>query len=153
MHRNYLLKKRLSKGPDKIVLSAADFVFPIDTRRVSLKHAFYYAIFNYSKFSVYHSWFERFLFYLVEHSRQKHSTNYLVCYDLCSVFIWNRFRWLLFLHLPFMIVSSCHVYARLFVYKYFADGKTCETLRGLRRTGRLKNVWFSIARESWNTCN
>lgn len=34
-HRNYLLKKRLSKGPNKIVLSAADFVFPIDTRRVS----------------------------------------------------------------------------------------------------------------------
>lgn len=36
MHRrNYLLKKRLSKGPNKIVLSAADFVFPIDVRRVS----------------------------------------------------------------------------------------------------------------------
>lgn len=33
--RNYLLKKRLSKGPNKIVLSAADFVFPIDMRRVS----------------------------------------------------------------------------------------------------------------------
>ncbi|XP_031621510.1 uncharacterized protein LOC116339642 [Contarinia nasturtii] len=32
--RNYLLKKRLSKGPNKIVLSAADFVFPIDVRRV-----------------------------------------------------------------------------------------------------------------------
>lgn len=36
-HRNYLLKKRLSKGPNKIVLSSADFVFPIDVRRVSLQ--------------------------------------------------------------------------------------------------------------------
>lgn len=35
MCRNYLLKKRLSKGPNKIVLSSADFVFPIDMRRVS----------------------------------------------------------------------------------------------------------------------
>uniref|UniRef100_A0A1A9VGW6 guanylate cyclase n=1 Tax=Glossina austeni TaxID=7395 RepID=A0A1A9VGW6_GLOAU len=32
--RNYLLKKRLSKGPNKIVLSANDFVFPVDSRRV-----------------------------------------------------------------------------------------------------------------------
>ncbi|XP_037038134.1 uncharacterized protein LOC119075714 isoform X2 [Bradysia coprophila] len=32
--RNYLLRKRLSKGPNKIVLSATDFVFPIDARRV-----------------------------------------------------------------------------------------------------------------------
>lgn len=28
------MKKRLSKGPNKIVLSASDFVFPVDTRRV-----------------------------------------------------------------------------------------------------------------------
>ncbi|XP_063708957.1 uncharacterized protein LOC134837507 [Culicoides brevitarsis] len=32
--RNYLLKKRLSKGPNKIVLSTSDFVFPVDARRV-----------------------------------------------------------------------------------------------------------------------
>ncbi|KAL5273307.1 GUCY2D family protein [Megaselia abdita] len=32
--RNYFLRKRLSKGPNKIVLSASDFVFPVDTRRV-----------------------------------------------------------------------------------------------------------------------
>ncbi|XP_067620043.1 uncharacterized protein [Eurosta solidaginis] len=32
--RNYYLRKRLSKGPNKIVLSAEDFVFPIDSRRV-----------------------------------------------------------------------------------------------------------------------
>ncbi|XP_055676626.1 uncharacterized protein LOC129785955 [Lutzomyia longipalpis] len=32
--RNYLLKKRLSKGPNKIVLSPSDFVFPVDSRRV-----------------------------------------------------------------------------------------------------------------------
>ncbi|XP_065363911.1 uncharacterized protein LOC135957121 [Calliphora vicina] len=32
--RNYLLRKRLSKGPNKIVLSANDFVFPVDSRRV-----------------------------------------------------------------------------------------------------------------------
>ncbi|XP_053956058.1 uncharacterized protein LOC128861702 [Anastrepha ludens] len=32
--RNYLLRKRLSKGPNKIVLSADDFVFPVDSRRV-----------------------------------------------------------------------------------------------------------------------
>ncbi|KAH8417507.1 hypothetical protein KR222_001238, partial [Zaprionus bogoriensis] len=33
--RNYFLRKRLSKGPNKIVLSANDFVFPVDSRRVS----------------------------------------------------------------------------------------------------------------------
>lgn len=33
--RNYLLKQRLSKGPNKIVLCATDFVFPIEGRRVS----------------------------------------------------------------------------------------------------------------------
>lgn len=32
--RNYFLKKRLSKGPNKIVLAPTDFVFPIDSRRV-----------------------------------------------------------------------------------------------------------------------
>ncbi|KAH8388462.1 hypothetical protein KR093_007256 [Drosophila rubida] len=32
--RNYFLRKRLSKGPNKIVLSANDFVFPVDSRRV-----------------------------------------------------------------------------------------------------------------------
>lgn len=32
--RNYLLKKRLSKGPNKVVLSPSDFVFPVDSRRV-----------------------------------------------------------------------------------------------------------------------
>ncbi|KFB35889.1 AGAP002233-PA-like protein [Anopheles sinensis] len=32
--RNYILKTRLSKGPNKIVLSPADFVFPVDMRRV-----------------------------------------------------------------------------------------------------------------------
>ncbi|XP_061393207.1 uncharacterized protein LOC133328680 [Musca vetustissima] len=32
--RNYLLRKRLSKGPNKIVLSSNDFVFPVDSRRV-----------------------------------------------------------------------------------------------------------------------
>ncbi|KAH8277529.1 hypothetical protein KR026_012444 [Drosophila bipectinata] len=32
--RNYFLRKRLSKGPNKIVLSASDFVFPVDSRRV-----------------------------------------------------------------------------------------------------------------------
>ncbi|XP_055635291.1 uncharacterized protein LOC129775073 isoform X2 [Toxorhynchites rutilus septentrionalis] len=32
--RNYLLKKRFSKGPNKIVLSRSDFVFPVDMRRV-----------------------------------------------------------------------------------------------------------------------
>ncbi|XP_030374348.1 uncharacterized protein LOC115623929 [Scaptodrosophila lebanonensis] len=32
--RNYLLRQRLSKGPNKIVLSASDFVFPVDSRRV-----------------------------------------------------------------------------------------------------------------------
>lgn len=32
--RKYLLRKRLSKGPNKVVLSAADFVFPVDSRRV-----------------------------------------------------------------------------------------------------------------------
>ncbi|XP_050317118.1 uncharacterized protein LOC126751150 [Bactrocera neohumeralis] len=32
--RNYFLRKRLSKGPNKIVLSADDFVFPVDSRRV-----------------------------------------------------------------------------------------------------------------------
>ncbi|KAL1375679.1 hypothetical protein pipiens_004604 [Culex pipiens pipiens] len=32
--RNYLLKTRLSKGPNKIVLSPSDFVFPVDMRRV-----------------------------------------------------------------------------------------------------------------------
>ncbi|XP_065094305.1 uncharacterized protein LOC135714821 [Ochlerotatus camptorhynchus] len=32
--RNYLLKNRLSKGPNKIVLSPSDFVFPVDMRRV-----------------------------------------------------------------------------------------------------------------------
>lgn len=32
--RNYFLKKRLSKGPNKVVLAPSDFVFPIDTRRV-----------------------------------------------------------------------------------------------------------------------
>ncbi|XP_054081818.1 uncharacterized protein LOC105218644 isoform X3 [Zeugodacus cucurbitae] len=31
--RNYFLRKRLSKGPNKIVLSADDFVFPVDSRR------------------------------------------------------------------------------------------------------------------------
>lgn len=34
-HRNCLLKKRLSKGPNKIVLAPTDFEFPIDSRRVS----------------------------------------------------------------------------------------------------------------------
>lgn len=34
MRRSYLLKQRLSKGPNKVVLSAADFVFPVDSRRV-----------------------------------------------------------------------------------------------------------------------
>lgn len=33
-YRNYLLKKRLSHGPNKIVLSATDFVFPVEGRRV-----------------------------------------------------------------------------------------------------------------------
>ncbi|XP_058817391.1 uncharacterized protein LOC131680698 [Topomyia yanbarensis] len=33
--RNYLLKNRLSKGPNKIVLSPSDFVFPVDMRRVT----------------------------------------------------------------------------------------------------------------------
>ncbi|XP_053671502.1 uncharacterized protein LOC128721742 [Anopheles nili] len=32
--RNYILKTRLSKGPNKIVLSPSDFVFPVDMRRV-----------------------------------------------------------------------------------------------------------------------
>ncbi|KAG5680913.1 hypothetical protein PVAND_010391 [Polypedilum vanderplanki] len=32
--RNYFLRKRLSKGPNKVVLAPADFVFPIDSRRV-----------------------------------------------------------------------------------------------------------------------
>lgn len=32
--RNYFLKKRLSKGPNKVVLAPSDFVFPIDSRRV-----------------------------------------------------------------------------------------------------------------------
>ncbi|XP_039490376.1 uncharacterized protein LOC120451081 isoform X2 [Drosophila santomea] len=32
--RNYFLRKRLSNGPNKIVLSASDFVFPVDSRRV-----------------------------------------------------------------------------------------------------------------------
>ncbi|KAL7731283.1 hypothetical protein ACLKA6_014456 [Drosophila palustris] len=32
--RNYFLRKRLSKGPNKIVLSPSDFVFPVDSRRV-----------------------------------------------------------------------------------------------------------------------
>lgn len=32
--RNYLLKRRLSHGPNRIVLSPADFVFPVDARRV-----------------------------------------------------------------------------------------------------------------------
>ncbi|XP_055605220.1 uncharacterized protein LOC129753421 [Uranotaenia lowii] len=32
--RNYLIKTRLSKGPNKIVLSPSDFVFPVDMRRV-----------------------------------------------------------------------------------------------------------------------
>lgn len=32
--RNYFLKKRLSRGPNKVVLAATDFIFPIDTRRV-----------------------------------------------------------------------------------------------------------------------
>ncbi|KAL7035604.1 hypothetical protein ACKWTF_008465 [Chironomus riparius] len=32
--RNYFLKKRLSKGPNKVVLAPSDFVFPIDARRV-----------------------------------------------------------------------------------------------------------------------
>ncbi|KAH8380698.1 hypothetical protein KR009_007840 [Drosophila setifemur] len=32
--RNYFLRQRLSKGPNKIVLSASDFVFPVDSRRV-----------------------------------------------------------------------------------------------------------------------
>lgn len=32
--RKYLLKKRLSKGPNKVVLSTVDFVFPVDSRRV-----------------------------------------------------------------------------------------------------------------------
>ncbi|XP_033149896.1 retinal guanylyl cyclase 2 isoform X1 [Drosophila busckii] len=32
--RNYFVRKRLSKGPNKIVLSASDFVFPVDSRRV-----------------------------------------------------------------------------------------------------------------------
>ncbi|KAH8357399.1 hypothetical protein KR084_004665, partial [Drosophila pseudotakahashii] len=35
--RNYFLRKRLSKGPNKIVLSASDFVFPVDSRRVRTK--------------------------------------------------------------------------------------------------------------------
>jgi guanylate cyclase 2F len=33
-NRNYFLKKRLSKGPNKVVLAPSDFVFPIDARRV-----------------------------------------------------------------------------------------------------------------------
>ncbi|XP_049284284.1 uncharacterized protein LOC125764274 [Anopheles funestus] len=32
--RNYIIKTRLSKGPNKIVLSPSDFVFPVDMRRV-----------------------------------------------------------------------------------------------------------------------
>ncbi|XP_055375408.1 uncharacterized protein LOC129608109 [Condylostylus longicornis] len=32
--RNYLLRRRLSRGPNKIVLSANDFVFPVENRRV-----------------------------------------------------------------------------------------------------------------------
>jgi Protein tyrosine and serine/threonine kinase len=32
--RNYFLRKRLSKGPNKVVLASSDFVFPIDSRRV-----------------------------------------------------------------------------------------------------------------------
>lgn len=32
--RNYFLKKRLSKGPNKVVLAPNDFVFPVDARRV-----------------------------------------------------------------------------------------------------------------------
>lgn len=32
--RNYFLRKRLSKGPNKVVLAPSDFVFPIDSRRV-----------------------------------------------------------------------------------------------------------------------
>ncbi|EAT40967.1 AAEL007359-PA [Aedes aegypti] len=34
LKENYLLKNRLSKGPNKIVLSPSDFVFPVDMRRV-----------------------------------------------------------------------------------------------------------------------
>jgi guanylate cyclase 2F len=34
LSRNYFLKKRLSKGPNKVVLAPSDFVFPIDSRRV-----------------------------------------------------------------------------------------------------------------------
>jgi guanylate cyclase 2F len=34
VHRNYFLRKRLSKGPNKVVLATSDFVFPIDSRRV-----------------------------------------------------------------------------------------------------------------------
>lgn len=44
-HRNYLLRKRLSKGPNKIVLSANDFVFPVDSRRVrGIKFAFSFSL-------------------------------------------------------------------------------------------------------------
>lgn len=32
--RKYLLRQRLSKGPNKVVLSPVDFVFPVDSRRV-----------------------------------------------------------------------------------------------------------------------
>ncbi|XP_049547931.1 uncharacterized protein LOC125959165 [Anopheles darlingi] len=32
--RNYIIRTRLSKGPNKIVLSPSDFVFPVDMRRV-----------------------------------------------------------------------------------------------------------------------
>lgn len=32
--RNYFLKERLCKGPNKVVLAPSDFVFPIDSRRV-----------------------------------------------------------------------------------------------------------------------
>lgn len=33
-HRHYFLRRRLSKGPNRVVLASSDFVFPIDSRRV-----------------------------------------------------------------------------------------------------------------------
>lgn len=52
--RNQLVKKKLSKGPYKVILTASDFVFPQlpDTRRVSFKLLHLPFFFNYNFFLI-----------------------------------------------------------------------------------------------------
>lgn len=100
IHRNYLLKKRLSKGPDKIVLSAADFVFPIDTRRVSWSRAF----------SIFQKISAHFALSTGALEAKVFNKLYSLLWFVLRVYITSLQLIIILAVLPFTIVSSFHVY-------------------------------------------